>query len=135
MGPKWQQEHRRDIHAKASRITPLEFRRQLAKLARELGASIACLAMEHGLNPNLVFKWRRALRAGEYDLIGLLPVTADASAQKIEQSILAPVGSAASGGAIEISVSNTRVRIECSPDEGTLLLVLRMLRSTSGSTA
>ncbi|MCK4154194.1 IS66-like element accessory protein TnpA [Ralstonia pseudosolanacearum] len=114
---------------------PLEFRRQLAKLACEPGVSVARLAMEHGLNPNLVFKWRRALRAGEYDPIGLLPVTVEAPAQEIEQPVPAPVGSAAPAGAIEISVGNTRVRIEGSPDEGTLLLVLRMLRSTSGSAA
>lgn len=114
---------------------PLEFRRQLARLACEPGVSAARLAMEHGLNPNLVFKWRRALRAGEYNPVGLLPVTVDASAQEIEQSISVPVGSAAPGGTIDISVGNTRVRIEGSPDEGTLLLVLRMLRSTSGSTA
>lgn len=91
--------------------------------------------MEHGLNPNLVFKWRRALRAGEYDPVGFLPVTVEASAQEIEQPISVPVGSAASAGAIEISVGNTRVRIEGSPDEGTLLLVLRMLRGPSGSAA
>ena len=42
---------------------PLEFRRQLAKLACEPGVSVARLAMEHGLNPNLVFKWHRVLRA------------------------------------------------------------------------
>lgn len=114
---------------------PLEFRRQLAKLACEPGVSVARLAMEHGLNPNLVFKWRRALRAGEYDPVGLLPVTVEASAQEMEPPAPAPVGSAVPAGAIEISVGNTRVRIEGSPDEGTLLLVLRMLRSTSGSAA
>ncbi|MBA9859923.1 IS66-like element accessory protein TnpA [Ralstonia insidiosa] len=114
---------------------PIEFRRQLAKLACEPGVSVARLAMEHGLNPNLVFKWRRALRAGEYDPVGLLPVTVESPVQEIEQSASAPVDSAVPAGAIEISVGNTRVRIEGSPDEGTLLLVLRMLRSTSGSAA
>lgn len=114
---------------------PIEFRRRLAKLASEPGVSVARLAMEHGLNPNLVFKWRRALRAGEYDPIGLLPVTVEAPVQEIEQPISAPVGNAAPVGAIEISVGTTRVRIEGSPDEGTLLLVLRMLRSASGSAA
>lgn len=114
---------------------PFEFRRQLAKLACEPGVSVARLAMEHGLNPNLVFKWRRALLAGEYDPVGLLPVTVEARVQEIEQSASAPVGSAVPAGAIEIRVGNTRVRIEGSPDEGTLLLVLRMLRSTSGSAA
>ncbi|WP_146752214.1 transposase, partial [Burkholderia pseudomallei] len=54
---------------------PLEFRRHLAKLACEPDISVARLAMEHGVNPNRVFKWRRALRAGEYDPVDLLPVT------------------------------------------------------------
>ncbi|KGC46582.1 putative transposase [Burkholderia pseudomallei] len=91
--------------------------------------------MEHGVNPNRVFKWRRALRAGEYDPVDLLPVTVEAPAQEIEQPAPAPVARAAPAGAIEISVGNTRVRIEGSPHEGTLLLVPRMLRGTSGPTA
>jgi transposase len=114
---------------------PIEFRRHLAKLACEPDVSVARLAMEHGVNPNLVFKWRRALRAGEYDPVDLLPVTVEAPAQEIEQPAPAPVASAAPAGAIEISVGNTRVRIEGSPHEATLLLVLRMLRGTSGPTA
>ena len=114
---------------------PVEFRRHLAKLACEPGVSVARLAMEHGVNTNLVFKWRRALRAGEYDPGDLLPVTVEAPVQEIEQPAPAPVASAAPIGAIEISVGNTRVRIEGSPNEATLLLVLRMLRGTSGSTA
>lgn len=114
---------------------PIEFRRHLAKLACEPDISVARLAMEHGVNPNRVFKWRRALRAGEYDPVDLLPVTVEAPAQEIEQPAPAPVASAAPAGAIEISVGNTRVRIEGSPHAATLLLVLRMLRGTSGPTA
>ncbi len=116
---------------------PIEFRRHLAKLACEPDVSVARLAMEHGVNPNLVFKWRRALRAGEYDPVDLLPVTVEAPAQEIEQPAPAPapVASAAPAGAIEISVGNTRMHIEGSPHEATLLLVLRMLRGTLGPTA
>ncbi len=114
---------------------PLEFRRHLAELACEPDISVARLAMEHGVNPNRVFKWRRALRAGEYDPVDLLPVTVEAPAQEIEQPAPAPVGRAAPAGAIEISVGNTRVRIEGSPHAATLLLVPRMLRGTSGPTA
>lgn len=62
---------------------PLEFRRHLAELACEPDISVARLAMEHGVNPNRVFKWRRALRAGEYDPVDLLPVTVEAPAQEI----------------------------------------------------
>ncbi|KVF96966.1 DNA-binding protein [Burkholderia vietnamiensis] len=114
---------------------PIELRRKPAQQACEAGVSVARLAMEHGLNPNLVLKWRRALRAGEYDPVDLLPVTVDTPAQEMEQPAPAPVTCATAAGAIEISVGNTRVRIEGSPSETTLLLVLRMLRSTSESAA
>nr|WP_227739578.1 transposase [Burkholderia thailandensis] len=43
---------------------PVEFRRKLAKLACEPGVSVARLAMEHGVNTNLLFKWRRASLCG-----------------------------------------------------------------------
>ncbi|QCU29610.1 IS66 family insertion sequence element accessory protein TnpB [Burkholderia pseudomallei] len=111
---------------------PIEFRRKLAKLACEPGVSVARLAMEHGVNTNLLFKWRRALRAGEYDPVGLLPVTVEAPVPEIERPAAAatPIIGAAALGAIEINVGNTRVRIEGSPNEATLRLVLHMLRST-----
>ena len=44
---------------------PIEFRRELAKLACEPGVSVARLALDHGLNTNLLFKWRRAYQAGQ----------------------------------------------------------------------
>ncbi|MFM0283131.1 transposase [Paraburkholderia sediminicola] len=53
---------------------PIEFRRELAKLACEPGVSVARLALEHGLNTNLLFKWRRAYQAGQYEPPTLLPV-------------------------------------------------------------
>jgi transposase len=118
---------------------PVEFRRKLAKLACEPGVSVARLAMEHGVNTNLLFKWRRALRAGEYDPVGLLPVTVEVAAPQIERPTPtvtpAPVIGTAAVGAIEVNVGNTRVRIEGSPNEATLRLVLCMLRNTSESAA
>ena len=62
---------------------PIEFRRRLATLASEPGVSVARLAMEHGVNTNLLFKWRRALRAGECEPEGLVPVTLEAPTQEI----------------------------------------------------
>ena len=44
-----------------------EFRREVAVAACEPGISVAKLAQSHGLNPNMVFKWRRQYRA---DLLG-----------------------------------------------------------------
>jgi len=43
---------------------PIDFKRRLAALACEPGTSVAKLALEHGINANLVFKWRRHYRAG-----------------------------------------------------------------------
>lgn len=113
---------------------PIEFRRHLAQQACEPGISVARLAMEHGLNPNLVFKWRRALRAGEYDSIGLLPATVEASVPEVAPAA-APLTDTAPTGTIEINAGHVRVRIEGSPNEASLLLVPRMLRGTTGSAA
>ncbi len=43
---------------------PTDFKRQLGALACEPGISVAKLALEHGINANLLFKWRRHYRAG-----------------------------------------------------------------------
>ena len=110
---------------------PIEFRRQLAALACEPGVSVARLAMEHGLNANLVFKWRRSLRAGEYDPLGLLPVKVEAPATEIALPGPTPAPRAAPTGTIEISVGHARVCIDGVPDESTLTLVLRLLRGGS----
>ena len=91
--------------------------------------------MEHGLNTNLVFKWRRASHAGEYDPTDLLPVKIDAAMTDIAPPASIPAPVTAQPAAIEISVGSARVRIEGAPDEGTLMLVLRMLRGMPGATA
>ncbi|AFQ49456.1 transposase IS3/IS911 family protein [Burkholderia cepacia GG4] len=93
--------------------------------------SVARLAMEHGLNANLVFKWRRSLRAGEYDPVGLLPVKVEIPATEIVPTPPVPTPKTVQTGTIEISVGNARVRIDGTPDESTLTLVLRMLRGGS----
>lgn len=43
---------------------PIDFKRRLAVMACEPGISVAKLALEHGINTNLLFKWRRHYRAG-----------------------------------------------------------------------
>lgn len=44
----------------------IEFKRELAAVACAPGVSVAKLALEHGLNTNLLFKWRRQYRAGDF---------------------------------------------------------------------
>ena len=44
----------------------MEFKRELAVAACAPGVSVAKLALAHGLNTNLLFKWRRQYRAGQF---------------------------------------------------------------------
>ena len=44
---------------------PSEFKQRLALAACEPGVSVSKLAQMHGVNANMVFKWRRELRASQ----------------------------------------------------------------------
>jgi transposase len=112
-------------HGRRRRSTnyPLEFKRKLAQQACEPGVSVAQLALQHDLNTNMVFKWRRQLRAGLFDQPGLVAVT------------LAPLAPAHSGmsdqrcdGVIEIRLVKATIRLEGRPDPATLAAVLEGLR-------
>ena len=101
---------------------PLEFKRQLAQQACDESVSVAQLAMQHGLNTNMVFRWRRQLRAG---LLGaatqFLPVALTAEPKQ-------PIGGAGSAGSIEIQLGQATICIRGVPDPATLALVLQGLR-------
>ncbi len=45
---------------------PIEFKRGLAAAACDPEVSVAKLALEHGVNANLLFKWRRQYRRGAF---------------------------------------------------------------------
>lgn len=101
---------------------PLEFKRRLAEQACDESVSVAQLALEHGLNTNMLFRWRRQLRAGMLDVQpALLPVTlaptCEATALKNEP-----------GGEIEVVLGDARLCIRGKPDPTTLQLVLQGLR-------
>lgn len=44
-------------------------KRRLAALACEPDVSVAKLALTHGINANLLFKWRRQYRAGKFGTV------------------------------------------------------------------
>ena len=112
-------------HGRRRRSTnyPLEFKRKLAQQACEPGVSVAQLALQHGLNTNMVFKWRRQLRAGLLDQAKLVAVT------------VAPMALSQPGvsdqrceGVIGIRLGKATIRIEGRPDPATLAIVLEGLR-------
>jgi transposase len=101
---------------------PLAFKRQLAEQACGENVSVAQLALEHGLNTNMVFKWRRQLRAGQLtEGAVLLPVA-------LAPSSTMPLACKGGAGLIEIRIGDAVVRIEGTPDVGTLGAVLRSLQ-------
>jgi transposase len=100
----------------------LAFKLSLAKQACAENVSVAQLALEHGLNTNMVFKWRRQLRAGLLsDSPALLPVA-------VAPALPVQPGELHGEGVIEIRIGATQVRIEGRPDTATLETVLRSLR-------
>jgi transposase len=107
---------------KRSANYPLAFKRQLAQRACDENVSVAQLALEHGLNTNMVFKWRRELRAGLLDRVtALLPVSLT-STRSPDQA------KTAADGVIEIRIGAALVRIEGAPDPATLGAVLQSLQ-------
>jgi transposase len=100
-----------------------DFKLRLAQQACEPGVSVSRLAREHGINANMLFKWRRHYRAG---LLGsvpasplLLPVTiADAPA----------VSHATPAGRIEIVIADVIVRIDGAVDPATVRAILQGLQ-------
>ena len=106
-----------------------EFKHRLAVAACKPGVSVSKLAQDHGINTNMLFKWRRDLRAGL--LTGpatsetrLLPVVLKSSSPAAK-----PASGAAHGGAIEITIADATVRVCAGTDAALLRLVLQSLRA------
>jgi len=118
------------------------FKRKLVVLTEQSGASVAAIALEHGVNANLVFKWRRqqlghstAVRPRRPEVV-LLPVTIDPSPPRGAISPVPPgVGSAAARatpvGVIEIEFGGARVRLCGAVDEASVRCVLQTLREVA----
>ena len=124
------------------------FKRKLVKLTEQAGASVAAIALAHGINANLLFKWRRAQAARPARLkpvtqAVLLPVTMDPlppASAVIDLPTPTPTPTPAArasparapaGGIIEIEVGGARVRLRGSVDPASVRCVLQALRDAS----
>ena len=124
---------------------PIEFKRGLAAAACDPAVSVAKLALEHGVNTNLLFRWRRQYRMGMFgapDPAHLaLPVVASPAdvLPGAEGSVtLLPVrmpeteiGPAAAPASIEVVFACATVRIAGSPETATLRTVIDALARRS----
>jgi transposase len=114
-----------------------EFKRDLVASSLEPGMSVAAIAMDSGINANLLFGWRRRHLeslaqaesvAARSSTAVLLPVSIEAGPREIDRAPPAP--SARSGsGTIEIEIGSARVRLRGPVDDASLRSVLMALRS------
>lgn len=112
---------------------PIEFKRRLAQQACEAGVSVSRLALEHGVNANLLFKWRRHYRAGLFDEApapsALLPVSVmQEPARQTQAEPLSPACGLAPDAGIQIAFNDCTVRIGSAADMKVLRTVLALLR-------
>jgi transposase len=121
---------RRRVHSDA-------FKRKVIELSLVPGASVSAIALEHGINANLLFGWRKAHVKSQaagcaYGSDGaveptLLPVevvstSTPAASLPVSRSSGAP-------GSIEIELAGARVRLRGAVDEASVRSVLAALRA------
>jgi len=105
---------------------PTDFKLRLAQQACEPGVSVSRLAREHGVNANMLFKWRRHYRAG---LLGSVPASPLLLPVTIDDAPASSVAHAAPPGRIEIVIADAIVRIDGAVDPATVRAVLQGLQS------
>jgi len=123
---------RRRVHSNA-------FKRRVVELSLVPGASVSAIALEHGINANLLFGWRKAhvksQAAGCADRSGgaieptLLPVEVVSTSTPAVTTSLPASRSSGAPGSIEIELAGARVRLRGAVDEASVRSVLAALRA------
>ena len=113
---------------------PVEFKRQLAVAACEPGVSVSKLALAHQVNANMVFKWRRDLRAGLFDdaaqtPTALLPVVLGRAPVAALPKPMPSPRDKVPEGMIEIEIADAIVRVRGDVDGALLKTVVQSLRA------
>ncbi len=105
------------------------FKRRLIEQSLVPDASVARIALDHGVNANLLFKWRRQhVRATRSAPSSLLPVLLSESKSGAEVALSAPTPRMATpSGIIEVELPAGRIRIKGAVDVPALRVVLQML--------
>ncbi|MDY7572995.1 IS66-like element accessory protein TnpA [Actimicrobium sp. CCI2.3] len=131
---------------KGRRNYPIDFKKQLAIAACAPGVSVARLALDNGINANMLHKWRRAYLASDVGTqetapstfmeVHITPTTNAVAPVAEPVSVPVPVDTNApkairghrqtiQSGVIEISLATTTLRLEGTVDAAILAQVLR----------
>lgn len=114
------------------RVHSAAFKRKLVELSLVPGASVAGIALEHGINANLLFGWRRAYMKSPPDDTNqpiLLPVEIVSPGPPMAAAPSPTSRGNSSPGTIEIELAGARVRVRGAVDEASLRSVLAALRA------
>jgi transposase len=107
-----------------------ELKRELVARSLVPGASVAAIALEAGINANLLFTWRRAhLEAMKGSASSAEAVLLPVEVQTAQAPSAMSTGRATATGAIEVELNGARVRVRGVPDEAALRYVLQALRA------
>lgn len=128
---------KQDTQAKRARRRHAEaFRRDLVERSLQPGASVSGIALENGVNTNMLFRWRREhLRAakGRHDhgaaRAVLLPVKVAPAAAVASDWPSVPANVPVPAGVIEIDLGGARVRLRGAVDEANVRCVLQTLKA------
>lgn len=111
------------------------FKRKILELTEQPGASVSAVALEHGVNANLVFKWRRAkLERKRPARVTHQPVLLQVSVDPQESFLTVPSPepdrAARNEGVIEVEIAGARVVLRGSVDPANMRCVLMALRES-----
>ena len=118
---------------------PVEFKIKMVELSHRPEISVAQLAREHGINDNLLFKWRQYWREGklrplsttESSMPELLPITLDVEDVPADSSRSQSVAAAAPESlniSCEVTFRHGSLRLNGAISENILNLLIRELK-------
>jgi len=112
-----------------------EFKQRLVEAANQPGVSVSKLAQEHGVNANLLFKWRRDAKAEAPALYPIELVLPPSSTEPLLPSTPQPetltpetASEPTPSGTIEIRLGRAMVVIDGTVDTNALRMILETLR-------
>jgi transposase len=128
---------RQDTESKSIRRRyTAEFKSELVERSLQPGASVSAIALENGMNANVLFKWRREHLRAVSSVQGrgaahamLLPVKLATTGTPAPQAM--PSHPLVSEGVIEIDIGGARIRLRGCVDESNLRCVLHALRASA----
>jgi transposase len=108
-----------------------EYKLEVAEQCIAAGASLASVALSHGINANVVRKWvvqhRTGRLAAKLKKQMMLPVRIDPGGQVVDRPTISTRSRQATAGVIEIEFEAARIRIRGGVDAQALRTVLEAL--------